>query len=417
LEAYGKHYTIVFPHEEYESGRPRIVSPLYERLKVRGACFGSKLGWERPNWFAPEGIEPRDSYAMGRQNWFPHVGEEHRAAREAVVLFDQSSFAKYELRGRDAEAALNWICANDVSRPAGRVTYSQLLNSRAGIECDLTVARLADDHFYVVTGTGFRTHDFAWISQHIPAGCGAALSDVTEEMGTLSLFGPNARALLQKLTPDDLGNEAFPFGTFREIDLLGTKVRALRITYVGEMGWELHMPLAATGQLFDAFMEKGDAFGLRLAGYRAIESLRLEKGYRAWGSDITPNDNPFQAGLGWAVKLKTNTPFLGREAAERIASQPLTKRLVGFTTDDPNVVLLGRETILRNGEPVGYLTGGGFGYTVGRPIGYGYLRNSEGVTEAFIAEGSYELEVASERIPCRIHTRSLYDPAGERIKG
>ena len=417
LEAYGKHYTIVFPHEEYESGRPRIVSPLYERLKARGACFGSKLGWERPNWFAPEGVAPEDSYAMGRQNWFAHVGAEHKAAREAAVLFDQSSFAKYELTGKDAEAALDWICANDVSRPPGRVTYTQLLNSRAGIECDLTVARLAEDRFYIVTGTGFRTHDFAWISQHIPADKDAELRDVTEDMGTLSLFGPNARALLQELAGSDLGNEAFPFGHVREIELVGTKVRALRITYVGEMGWELHMPLEATGRLFDALMEKGDAYGLALAGYRTIESLRLEKGYRAWGSDITPNDNPFQAGLGWAVKLKTDIPFLGREAAEKLAAQPLSKRFVGFTTEDPEVVLLGRETILRDGKPVGYLTSGGFGYTVEKPIGYGYLRNPDGVTDSFIAEGSYELEVASQRVPCRVHTRALYDPKGDRIKG
>ncbi len=195
LEAYGKHYTIGFPHEEYRSGRPRIVSPLYERLKARRACFGSKLGWERPNWFAPDGIEPADQYSMGRQNWFEHVGAEHQAVRERVGVFDQSSFAKYELRGRDAAEALNWIAANDVTKAPGRLTYTQMLNSRGGIECDLTAARLADDLYYIVSGTGFRTHDFAWIRDHIKPGLEAELVDVTEEYGTLSLFGPKSESV------------------------------------------------------------------------------------------------------------------------------------------------------------------------------------------------------------------------------
>ncbi|MDH3742092.1 MAG: FAD-dependent oxidoreductase, partial [Hyphomicrobiales bacterium] len=306
LEAYGKHYTIGFPHEEHEHGRQRIVSPLYDRLKARRACFGSKLGWERPNWFAPEGVEPVDQYSMGRQNWFDHVGAEHEAVRERVGVFDQSSFAKFELRGADAVEALSYIAANDVTKAPGRLTYTQMLNSRGGIECDVTAARLADDLFYIVSGTGFRTHDFAWIRDHIKEGLAAELVDVTEDFGTLSLFGPRARDVLSALTGDDVSNEAFPFGHVREIELAGHKVRALRVTYVGELGWELHMPISATGDVFDALFEAGAPHGIQPAGYRAIESLRLEKGYRAWGSDITPNDSPFEAGLGWAVKLKSN---------------------------------------------------------------------------------------------------------------
>ena len=207
LEAYGKHYTIGFPHEEYQSGRPRIVSPLYQRLKSLNACFGSKLGWERPNWFAPKGMEPKDVYSMGRQNWFDAVGLEHKAVREAAGLFDQSSFAKYELRGRDAGAALDWICSNNVVRGSGRLTYTQMLNSRGGIECDLTIAQLTDDHFYIVTGTGFRTHDFAWIEDHIRPGLDAHLRDVTEEWGTLSLMGPQSRAILERVSGADVSNE------------------------------------------------------------------------------------------------------------------------------------------------------------------------------------------------------------------
>ncbi len=416
LEAYGKHYTVAFPHEEYASGRPRIVSPLYERLKKHRAVFGQKLGWERPNWFAPEGVEPADVYSMGRQNWFGPVGDEHRHVREKVGVFDQSSFAKYELVGADAAQALDFICANDVAKPVGRLTYTQLLNSRGGIEADLTVARLADDRFYIVTGTGFRTHDLAWIRDHIGAGLDARLADVTEDFGTLSLMGPRARDVLAAVTRADVSNAAFPFGHVREIAIAGHMVRALRVTYVGELGWELHIPIQATGAVFDALMAAGKPHGIRPVGYRALESLRLEKGYRAWGADITPNDTPFEAGLGWAVKLKKNTDFLGRAALEAVAGAPPKKRLAGFTTDDPEIVLLGRETILRNGEPVGYLTSGGYGYTIGKPIGYGYVRNAEGVTDAFLGEGEYELVVATEPVKARLTMEPMYDPKAERVK-
>lgn len=417
LEAYGKHYTIAFPHEEYDSGRPRIVSPLYERLKRHRAVFGSKLGWERPNWFAPEGVEPGDIYSMGRQNWFDPVGDEHAHVREKVGVFDQSSFAKYELSGHDAAAALELICANKVAKQPGRLTYTQILNTRGGIECDLTVARLAEDRFYIVTGTGSRTHDLAWIAEHLPQGAKADLVDVTEEYGTLSLMGPAARFVLEKVTDADVSNTAFPFGHVRQIDIAGWGVRALRVTYVGELGWELHVPLAGTGDVFDALMEAGKPHDLRPIGYRALESLRLEKGYRAWGSDITPNDSPFEAGLGWAVKLRLETPFIGREACVAAAGRPLVKRLAGFVTIDPDIVLLGRETILRDGEPVGYLTSGGFGYTVGKPIGYGYVRNEQGVEDAWLTAGHYELIVANERVDATIHMTPLYDPQGERVKG
>ncbi|MFZ5676151.1 MAG: GcvT family protein [Pseudomonadota bacterium] len=416
LEAYGKHYTIGFPHEEYQSGRPRIVSPLYERLKTANACFGSKLGWERPNWFAPKGTEPKDVYSMGRQNWFHTVGEEHKAVRERVGVFDQSSFAKYEIRGKDAAEALAWIAANDVARGAGRLTYTQMLNSRGGIECDLTVARLAEDHFYIVTGTGFRTHDLAWIKDHIKPGLSAAIEDVTEGWGTLSVMGPKSRMVIAAITKADMSNEAFPFGHVREIGIAGHKVRALRVTYVGELGWELHMPIGATGDVYDALMKAGVGAGIAPAGYRALEALRLEKGYRAWGSDITPNDNPFQAGLGWAVKLKSNAAFMGREACEKAASAPLTKKLACFTTADPSIVLLGRETILRNGRQVGYLTSGGYGYTVGKPIGYGYIRDSAGVDDAYVRDGSYELVVAKDTVKAHVHLEPLYDPRNLKVK-
>lgn len=416
LEAYSKHYTMAWPHEEYESGRPLRVSPLYERLKAQGAAFGSKLGWERPNWFAPLGMEPKDIYSYGRQNWFEAVGAEHRAARERATIFDQTSFAKFLLVGRDAEVALSWIAANDVSRPPGSLVYTQMLNRLGGIECDLTVSRLAEDSYYIVTGTAFATHDFAWIEANIPKGLEAHLIDLTSAYAVLSLMGPRSREILATVTEADLSNAAFPFGSWREIKIAGGPVRALRVTYVGELGWELHLPVEAAVAVYEALMTAGRRWGIANAGYRAIESLRLEKGYRAWGSDIGPDHTPLEAGLGWAVKLKQNTPFLGREALTAQAGKPLAKRLACFTVAEPAVVLLGRETILRNGQQVGWLTSAGWGYTVEKNIGYGYVRNPGGVTAEWLKSGRYELEVASERLPADIHLAPLYDPAMTRIK-
>jgi sarcosine dehydrogenase len=416
IEAYAKHYTMAWPHEEMESGRPVRVSPLYERLKAERACFGWKLGWERPNWFAPSGTEPKDIYSYGRQNWFDAVGIEHRAAREAAALFDQTSFAKFMMTGKDAEAALSWIAANDVARAPGSLVYTQMLNRKGGIECDLTVARLAEDRYYIVTGTGFATHDFAWIRDNIREGLDAALADVTSDYAVLSLMGPKSREILARVTDADVSNTAFLFGNVREITIDRAPVRALRITYVGELGWELHIPVEHATAVYDRLMAAGRPLGLVNAGYRAIESLRLEKGYRAWGADIGPDHTPLEAGLGWAVKLKSNRPFLGREALEAQARAPLKKRLAGFTVDDPAIVLLGRETIFRDGKQVGWLTSGGWVYTIGKGIGYGYVRNPDGVTAEYLTSGRYELEVACERIPATVHLAPLYDPKNERVR-
>ncbi len=416
MELYAKHYTIAWPSEEHASGRPLRCSPLYDRLKARGACFGEKLGWERPNWFAPDGVEPRDEYGFGRQNWFAPVGEEHRAVRERVGLFDQSSFAKFMVEGRDAETALSWICANNIDRPPGRLVYTQMLNANGGIECDLTVARLAADRFYITTGTGFATHDFAWIGANIPAGLDARLTDVTAANAVLSLMGPKARDVLAAVCDDDVSSEGFAFGAVREINIGGAPVTALRVTYVGELGWELHLPVAHAADVYDRLMAAGAAHGIANTGYRAIETLRLEKGYRAWGADIGPDYTPLEAGLGWAVKLKSNVAFLGREALAGQTETGVDKLLAGFTIGDSAVVLLGRETIYRNGERVGWLTSGGWGYTVARNIGYGYVRNGAGIDRDYVMSGEYELEVATERVPCEVHMDPLYDPAMERIK-
>jgi 4-methylaminobutanoate oxidase (formaldehyde-forming) len=401
LEAYGKHYTIAWPSEEHRSARPTRRSPLYAHLKAAGACFGEKLGWERPNWFADlaAGEVAEDRYSYQRPGWWGAVRREHQAAREAAVLIDQTSFAKFTLKGPDAAAALNWIAAGNVDRAVGSLTYTQMLNDKGGIEADVTVARVARDEFYIVTGTGFATHDFDWISRNIPAGAQAELVDVTSGSAVLSLMGPEARDILARVCPDDLTNAGFPFGTARRISVASCPVLALRVTYVGELGWELHMPTDVAVTVYEALMAAGAELGLVNAGYRAIETLRLEKGYRAW-----------------ACKMKSGLPFLGRDAVAAQLAGGVKKRLAAFTVDDPAVILLGRETIYRDGVRVGWLSSGGFGHTLGKPIGYGYVRDAAGVTEDWMMSGRYELEVASERVPCQIHAAALYDPSNARIK-
>jgi 4-methylaminobutanoate oxidase (formaldehyde-forming) len=417
LEAYAKHYTMAWPFEEHHSGRPCRISPLYSRLADAGAVFGEKLGWERPNWFADTaaGEAPHDVYTYGRQNWFAAVGREHRACREAAVLIDQTSFAKFALKGADAGAALDWICANNVRKPVGSLTYTQMLDDNGGIQCDLTVARVAHDEYYLVTGTGFATHDFDWIARSIPAGMNAQLFDITSGWSVLTLMGPNARTILQSVTRADVGNEAFPFATMQTIGIAGCPVRALRITYMGELGWELHLPVEYAATVFDTITAAGATHGLRHGGYRAIESCRLEKGYRAWGSDIGPDHTPIEAGLGWAVKSRTDIDFRGREAIAEQRAHGVRKLLTTFTVD-PSVVLLGRETIYRDGDRVGWLSSGGFGYTIDRSIGLGYVRNPGGVTADWVLAGTYELEVATGRVAAQATLAPLYDPTNSRVK-
>jgi sarcosine dehydrogenase len=420
LEAYAKHYTMAWPFEEHHSSRPARTSPLYPLLLQAGASFGEKLGWERPNWFADLGAgeRPVDQYTYGRQNWFGPVGREHRACREAAVLIDQTSFAKFTLKGPDARAALDWICANDVGKPVGSLTYTQMLDDKGGIQCDLTVCRVAEQEFYLVTGTGFATHDFDWIDRNIPKGLHAQLIDVTSGYSVLSLMGPASRQILQAASGGgfDLSNDEFPFGSAQMIGIGGAQVRALRVTYMGELGWELHLPVEYAVGVYREIMRVGVQFGLINAGYRAIESTRLEKGYRAWGSDIGPDHTPVEAGLGWAVKTKTDIDFRGRSAIETQRRDGVQKMLATFTVD-PSIVLLGRETIYRDGNRVGWLSSGGFGYTIDRSIGMGYVRNPEGVTADWVLTGSYELEVATVRVPAEVSMKSLYDPTNGKIRG
>ena len=415
LEAYGKHYHIAWPNEEYRTAREVRVSLLYERLKKAGACFGSKFGWERPNWFGQAGAVPEDAPSFGRANWFDAVAAEHRAVREAVGLFDQTSFAKFEVTGRDAEAALQWVAAADMGKPVGGVIYTQLLNRHGGIEADLTMWRRAADRYYVTTGTGFAARDFDWIARNIKPGLDARIRDITGENAVLSLMGPGSRDVLASVADGDVSNAALPYMTGRHIKIAGQRVAALRVTYVGELGYELHMPMAGAAAVYDALMAAGALHGIRDCGYRAIETLRLEKGYRAWGADIGPDYTPLEAGLSFAVKLNTAIPFQGREALEKQKTGKLTRRLVCVTAG-PDVFLHGRETIYRDGVRVGWLSSGGYGHTVGRAIGYGYVRDDAGVDAAFLSSGAWQLDVAQTRVPCQVHAKPLYDPAGARVK-
>ena len=416
-EAYGKHYTMAWPSEEHDSARPCRKSPLYELLKADGAVFGEKLGWERPNWYADKasGEEQKDIYTFERPNWHSAVAREHEAARNNAALFDQTSFAKFVLKGPDAEDALNWIAANNVSKPVGSLIYTQMLNDDGGIECDLTCARTAQDEYYIVTGTGFATHDFDHIQKNIPEGMNAQLVDVTSSYAVLSLFGPKSRKILQSVTRDDLSNAHFPFATSKTIGIAGCPVNAMRITYVGELGWELHLPVEYAVTVYNAIHEAGKKHGLRNAGYRAIETLRLEKGYRAWSSDIGPDHTPHEAGLVFAVKLKSNVDFKGRNAVEAQRDAGVKKIMTTFAADS-DVILLGRETIYRNGERVGWLSSAGYGHTVGKSIGMGYVRSDHVIDRDYVLSGQYELEVATRRIPCTAHLEPLYDPQMKNVK-
>ena len=415
-EAYAKHYTMAWPFEENSSVREFKKSPIYEKLKNSNACFGEKMGWERPNWFAPKGSEPRDIYSFDRQNWFEFVGNEVKAARESAVLIDQTSFAKFIVSGKDSLQALEYLCANKIDRPIGSTIYTQMLNEDGGIECDLTITIIDKNTFYIITGTGFMTHDFDWIISNIPNNLEVEVKNITFDNSVFSLMGPNSRKILQGLTNTDLSNDNFPFATCKKIKIASKDVYAIRITYMGELGWELHFPIDFSSEIYSKIMEYGNQFGLVNAGYRCIESCRLEKGYRAWGSDIGPDHTPLEAGLGWATKINSNKDFIGKKALLNQKSKGLKKIFAGFTCDDPNQILLGRETIFRDGKQVGWLSSGGYGYTIGKSIGYGYIRSKDVIDQNFVENGNYELEIATKKVPCNVHLYPIYDKEMIKIK-
>ncbi len=415
-EVLGLHYMMPWPLRELERARPVRRSPVYDRLRAKGACFGSKMGWERANWFATGGAPARMEYSWQRGTWFDRAAEEHRAAREAVAVFDQTSFSKFLLRGRDAEDALQRLCANDMAVEPGRVVYTGLLNERGGYESDLTVTRLSGDAYFIVSGSAQTTRDLDWMRRNIPPEARASLTDVTSAYAVFGVMGPRARALLTRLTGADLGNDAFPFATMRDIGIGRAPVRALRVTYVGELGWELYVPVEFAPSVYDDLVDAGRDLDLRDAGYYALESLRMEKGYRAWGRDLTPDCTPLEAGLAFAVRVDKPAPFTGREALVRQREQGLTQTLVQFVLEDPEPLLFGGELILRDGQSVGEVTSAAYGHTLGRSVALGRVRNADGVDRAYIEAGTYELDVGGERFAATAHLRSPYDPKGARIR-
>ena len=411
-ESLGLLYATHWPFRQYETARGARRSALHERLAQAGACFGEAFGWERANWYAPAGVAPAYEYSYGRQNWFPYSAREHRAVRAAVGLFDQSSFAKFRLEGSDAAHVLNRVCANDVDVAPGKMVYTQWLNERGGIEADLTVTRLSESVFLIVTGAETETKDFNWLKRHIDAGKHCVLTNVTSGMGVLSVMGPLARDLLQPLTPDDLSDAAFPFASSREIELGYALVRASRITYVGELGWELYVPTEFMTGVYDEIVAAGAGHGLVHAGYHALNSLRIEKAYRHFGHDITDEDTPWEAGLGFAVKLDKRDGFIGREALLRQREAGIAKRLVQFQLRSPDPLLYHNEPIWRGDAIVGFVRSGMYAHTLGGAVGLGYVTDTAGA----IDPDAYEIEVAGVRHAALASLRPLYDPKQERIR-
>ena len=414
-ETLGLLYAVHYPFYQYKTSRNLRRTPLHGHLEKLGACFGETTGWERANWFAPEGVKPEYEYSYKRQNWFQYNAAEHINVREKVGIFDQTSFAKFRVQGRDAMKVLNNISANDVDVAPGRLVYTQWLNERGGIEVDLTITRLAENDYLVITGASVQVRDFDWLTRHIPDDAHCIATDVTSAYAVIGVMGPNSRALLQSLTPDDLSNENFPFAHSREIELGMSLVRASRITYVGELGWELYVPTEFAAHIFEVIMEAGSEFGLMPAGLHALNSLRIEKAYRHWGHDITEVETPIEAGLDFAVK--TDKPsFIGRDAILRQKETGVKARLVQFALTGSEAMLYHNEPIYRDGIIVGNIESGMYGHTLGAAIGLGYVKNEEGVDADFVKSGTYELEVAGQRIAASASLRPMKNTKSERIK-
>ncbi|MBA3262048.1 MAG: GcvT family protein [Thermoleophilaceae bacterium] len=414
-ETYETYYDIKYPAHEREAGRPLRVSPANAWHREHGAAFGEKSGWERVNWYesnaaaGDEGLRPR---GWAGRNWSPAIGAEHAACREAVALFDESSFAKLEIAGPGAAQLLERLCDNHVAREVGRITYTQMLNSRGGIECDFTVARLGEERFSIVTGTAFGNHDREWIRRHLPDDGSVRVQDVTSAWACLGIWGPRSRDVLDELTPQSLANEDSPYMSAREITVGDVPVRALRVTYVGELGWELYCPTEYGLTLWRTLWGAGQPHGLVAAGYRAIDSLRLEKGYRVWGADITPDETPYEGGLGFCVKLDKPGGFVGRDALVEAKQRGPRLQLACLTLADPRSVALGNEPVRVSREIVGRITTGGYGYTVGRSIAYAYLPPEQ-------AQPGTELgvEIFGSWVEGVVTEEPLHDPRSERVRG
>jgi 4-methylaminobutanoate oxidase (formaldehyde-forming) len=419
-ESLGLLYAMHWPYRQAETARGVRRSPLYTYEKDLGAVFGEVNGWERPNWYARGGVKPEYEYSYGRQNWFPCADHEAKQLMTNCAFFDQSSFAKYSVEGRDAAKVLNRISAANVDVEPGRIVYTQWLNERGGIEADLTVTRLEENRFLVVTGAAPQTRDMAWLRRHTPENAHCVATDITSGLPMIAVMGPKSRALLEKLSGADLSNAAFPFGTSREIEIGYARVRASRITYVGELGWELYIPAEFTAHVFETLMSAGKEFGLTPAGMHTMNNCRTEKAYRHWGHDIADEDTPLEAGLGFAVAWDKPGGFIGRDALLKQKAEPVQgKRFVCLALADNSEkapMIYHEEPIYRNGVVVGSTTSGAWGHRVNLSLGLGYVHNKDGVTKDWLESGSWEVELAWKRHPAKVQFQSFYDPKGERIK-
>lgn len=414
-ESLGLLYAMHWPFRQYESARGIRKSALHGVLSAVGAVFGETAGWERPNWFANEGQLGEYDYSYGKQNWHENMRAECDAVRTAVGIFDQSSFAKFSVSGPDALAVLERLSANSIDVPPGRGVYTQWLNDRGGIEADLTVTRLDGDVFWVVTSAASQTRDWAWLRR----GCrehDVRISDITDDWSVLGVMGPNSRGLLQSLTKIDLSDEAFTFGTMKSVVIADVTCRALRMSYVGELGWELYVPVGQTEAVYSAVTEGGEPHGLRHAGFHAMNSLRLEAGYRHWGHDISDEDTPLEAGLGFAVAWEKPGGFVGREALLSQRDAPKSKRLIQFRIEDAELISYHDDPIFRDDIYVGRTTGGMWSHVEDRCLTMAYVGNSEGVTQRWLDDGEWEIEIGTRRRPVTPSIRSFYDPRNQRVR-
>ena len=424
-ETLGLLYADHFPYRHYASARGVRHSPLHERLEAHGACFGEAAGWERPFWFLPaearaRGERPEYRYSWKRQNWFDYAAAEHKAVRTGVALFDMTPFGKIHVEGPDAEAVLQKICANDVAVDMGRIVYTQWLNRNGGIEADLTVTRLSETEFLVVTSSGTVPRDLAWLKQHIPEDARCITTDVTSGEACLAIMGPKSRELLQPLVNVDLSNPAFPFATAKIVEIGMGLARAHRVTYVGELGWEIYVATDMARHVFDTLAARGADVGLRLAGMHAIDSCRTEKAYRHMGHDIGHADHVLEAGLGFAVKVDKTAgrfgDFIGREAVQRRKQEGVRSRLVQFLLEDPGPLLYHNEPIWRDGVVAGYLTSGAYGHYLGAAVGLGYVKCAPGESADELLASRFEIEIAGDRVPAKASLKALYDPKADRTR-
>jgi 4-methylaminobutanoate oxidase (formaldehyde-forming) len=418
VEMLGWQYAEGWSNLHFASARGARKSPFHDRLAAAGAWFGESDGWEYADWYAPQGVEPTVELSWKRQNWFNYNAAEHKAAREGVILMDLTPMSKFLVQGRDAEKVLNYICARDMNVDIGRCVYTTWLNERGTIEVDLTVTRLAEDQFQIVSSWSVHTHVLTWLKRHTPPDAFVTVTDVTSAYSLINIQGPKSRQFLTKLTSADMSNQAFPYLTMQEIDIGYALVKALRITYLGELGWELYVPSEFSLHVYDLLVESGVDAGLKHAGLSALDTLRMEKAYRDYGHDIDNLDTPLEVGLGFTVETDKPVDFIGKEAfLKQRASGTLNKRLVQFLLEDPQPLLHGGEPIYRDGVRVGDIHSGNYGHTLGGAVGLGPISNKDGVSKEYIQAGKFEIEVVGMRYPARASLRAMYDPKNEKFKG